>query len=412
MAKVRTRSDNGKLFVDFRIHGIRYREQTLLDSNSRNKKTLQSFVDRMEAKIALGSFDYAEFFPGSSNIKKYESSLERLGLNGGVDGSPVGKSKSAPAFSEFARQWQQEKQVEWRASHARNVTSVLESSLIKKFGDQPISEITKADILDFRTNLAATPGRGDSDVISPKTVNTHMQLLKSILEEAADRYGFDNPYKNIKPLRLQRSHVEPFSLAEVNRIIETVREDYRNYYTVRFYSGMRTGEIDGLRWEFVDFERRSISVRQTLVGGKVEYTKTDGSQRDIPMLGPVYDALKAQFEATGQFRGYVFCNTEGNPLDHNNVTKRVWYPLLRYLELKKRRPYQTRHTAATLLLAAGENPEWVARFLGHASTEMLFKVYSRYIPNLTRMDGSAFERLLGTTPLNHPKNSTENGSDQ
>ena len=54
----------------------------------------------------------------------------------------------------------------------------------------------------------------------------------------------------------------------------------------------------------------------------------------------------------------------------------------------------TRHTAATLLLAAGENPEWVARFLGHASTEMLFKVYSRYIPNLTRMDGSAFEKLL------------------
>ena len=50
--------------------------------------------------------------------------------------------------------------------------------------------------------------------------------------------------------------------------------------------------------------------------------------------------------------------------------------------------------AATLLLASGENPEWVARTLGHSSTEMLFKVYSRYIPNLTRMDGSAFERLI------------------
>ena len=48
-----------------------------------------------------------------------------------------------------------------------------------------------------------------------------------------------------------------------------------------------------------------------------------------------------------------------------------------------------------MLLASGENPEWVARVLGHSSTEMLFKVYSRYIPNLTRMDGSAFERLLG-----------------
>ena len=55
---------------------------------------------------------------------------------------------------------------------------------------------------------------------------------------------------------------------------------------------------------------------------------------------------------------------------------------------------QTRHTAATLWLAAGEAPEWIARQMGHASTEMLFKVYSRYVPNLTRKDGSAFERLL------------------
>jgi integrase len=62
--------------------------------------------------------------------------------------------------------------------------------------------------------------------------------------------------------------------------------------------------------------------------------------------------------------------------------------------LEKRRPYQTRHTAGTLWLAAGENPEWVAKQLGHADTTMLFKVYSRYVPNLTRHDGSAFNNLI------------------
>ena len=97
---------------------------------------------------------------------------------------------------------------------------------------------------------------------------------------------------------------------------------------------------------------------------------------------------------TGGLRGYVFCNRAGQPLDHNNFTKRVWYPLLRHLGLKPRRPYQMRHTAATLWLAAGENPEWIARQMGHASTEMLFKVYSRFVPNLTRQDGSAFERIV------------------
>jgi integrase len=76
------------------------------------------------------------------------------------------------------------------------------------------------------------------------------------------------------------------------------------------------------------------------------------------------------------------------------VNKRVWKPTLKLLGMKDRRFYQTRHTAATLWLASGEAPEWIAKQMGHTSTEMLFKVYSRYVPNLTRQDGSAFERLL------------------
>ncbi len=113
------------------------------------------------------------------------------------------------------------------------------------------------------------------------------------------------------------------------------------------------------------------------------------------MSPPVYEALLRQFEATGKY-DYVFCVKNGNPLDYCNVTKRVWKPILRYLGLKERRAYQTRHTAATLWLASGENPEWIARQLGHANTEMLFNVYSRYVPNLTRQDGSAFENFINS----------------
>ena len=108
----------------------------------------------------------------------------------------------------------------------------------------------------------------------------------------------------------------------------------------------------------------------------------------------VFDALQRQHAATSKVSEYVFCNREGKPLDNDNFTERVWYPLLRHLGLKPRRPYQTRHTAATLWLASGEAPEWIARQLGHSSTEMLFRVYSRYVPNLTRQDGSAIDRLL------------------
>jgi integrase len=111
------------------------------------------------------------------------------------------------------------------------------------------------------------------------------------------------------------------------------------------------------------------------------------------MSSLVEDARKAQHKVTGEGE-YVFCTRDGTPLDTTNVTQRVWYPFIRYLELAPRRPYHCRHTAATLWLAAGENPEWIARQMGHTTTEMLFRVYSRYVPNLTRRDGNAFDRFV------------------
>lgn len=392
MAKVRVRRDTQKLFIDFTFDGVRCREQTLLTDTAQNRKQLDKLIQRMEAKMLLGEFNYAEFFPGSKNLEKLAAAGVRISEDENEE--HPSSSQNDPFFQDFADQWFEENKIQWRASHQRNLESILRSSLKPAFKNKRLTAITKADILAVRNHMATKKGRGENGLMGPKTINSHMAILRMILAEAAERYEFDTPYRNIKPLKLQKVHIEPFSLNEVTRILDAVREDYRNYYEVRFYTGMRTGEIDGLKWEYVDFEKREILIRETRVNGQTEYTKNDGSQREIPMFGPVYEALSNQYKATGKLSKYVFCNREGRPLEHNNITKRVWYPLLRSMNLKKRRPYQTRHTAATLLLASGENPEWVARILGHSSTEMLFKVYSRYIPNLTRMDGSAFERLV------------------
>lgn len=70
MAKIRVRKETNKLFVDFRFQGQRFREQTMLDDNAKNRKQLEAFVQKIEATILLGQFDYEAFFPGSNNIKK------------------------------------------------------------------------------------------------------------------------------------------------------------------------------------------------------------------------------------------------------------------------------------------------------------------------------------------------------
>jgi integrase len=195
---------------------------------------------------------------------------------------------------------------------------------------------------------------------------------------------------------MKRSDVQPFSIAEARQIIATARPDYRNYFVVRILTGMRTAETHGLKWKYIDFERRLILVRESIVLDEEDELKTDGSLRDIQMTQLVYDALQAQHVATAALSEYVFCNQAGQPINNQNFVNRVWSPLLRHLGLAHRRAYQMRHTAATLWLASGEAPEWIARQLGHTNSEMLFRVYSRYVPNLTRQDGSAMERLLAS----------------
>ena len=306
---------------------------------------------------------------------------------------PAPMAPNMPTFGDFAETWYSESEVSWRKSHQRTIRDILDSRLIPEFGNKVVGQIAKADIMAFRSTLAKVPGR-KSSTLKAKSINAIMTPLRQILNEAADRFEFNTPFRNIKPLKVQKGDIEPFTLDEVQKILSAVRSDFKNYYIVRFFTGMRTGEIDGLKWKYVDFEKRMILIRESIVAGEQDYTKTDGSQREIQMSGLVFDALVGQAAISQGKSEYVFCNRTGEPFDHNNVTKRVWYPLLRFLGLKERRPYQTRHTAATLWLASGENPLWISRQLGHTSTEMLFKVYGRFVPNLTRQDGSAFERLL------------------
>ena len=394
MAKVTVRKETGKLVIDFTYRGVRCREQTALPDSPQNQKRVQGVIEKIKKAQKDGTFMYREFFPASALAARFDSVVAPANP---VQIEPESTEEDrTPLFQAFANQWVDEHSIEWRRSHIRSLLSTLNSRLIPHFGGKAVGQISKSDILAFRATLAKVKGRGDKDGLSPKRINEIIGLLNQIMAEAADRFEFTSPTTNIKRLRLRKIDVDPFSLTDVQCILATVRVDYKHYFTTRFFTGMRTGEVHGLKWKYVDFDLRVIRVRETFVLGEDEYTKTDGSQRDIQMSQPVFDALQEQFKATGKLSEYVFCNMLGAPLDNKNFSDRIWYPLLRHLGLQKRRPYQMRHTAATLWLASGEAPEWIARQLGHTSTEMLFRVYSRYVPNLTRQDGSAMERLLAS----------------
>ena len=407
MGSIRLSDTTKMLFLDFRCEGKRCREYTALVDLAVNRKKLQKVLDKIESEINAGTFVYEHYFPNSKALERIAQARVAKGAKNTVVGAAATAggqgavlealpTSIGPVFKDFATQWVDEHSIEWRRSHIKSLLSTLNGRLMPHFGNRVVGSINKADVLAFRATLAKVKGRGDKEGLSPKRINEIMGLLRQILNEAADRFEFTSPMTNIKKLRQPRVDVAPFSLIDVQRILATVRADYTDYFTTRFFTGMRTGEVHGLKWKYVDFDLRVIRVRETFVLGEDDYTKTDGSQRDIQMSQPVMDAMKRQYTVTGKLSDYVFCNLNGQPLDNKNFSDRIWYPLLRHLDLQKRRPYQMRHTAATLWLASGEAPEWIARQLGHTSTEMLFRVYSRYVPNLTRQDGSAMERLLAS----------------
>lgn len=403
MVNVRARQDTGQLFLDFRYRGVRCREQTALADTPENRRRVEALAKRIQKEMQSGSFDYATHFPSSPRADQFTRPADAssaLALQEAVSAA-LAPTRDTPTFTEFAELWFLEMSPQWSVLHRQGVRDVLDKNLLPTFGSRSVHTVTKADVLAFRAELAKQPGRKGA-TLGASRINKVMCFLRQILNEAADRFEFIPAFRSIKPLKQKRTDVQPFTLEEVQKILDTVRPDFRDYLTVRFFTGLRTGEVNGLKWKHVDLDRNLILVRETVVNGQeTDGVKTDTSIRDIAMLPMVRTAIENRLKDRRPDCPWVFATSEANPIDAHNFSNRVWYPLLRYLELEPRRPYQTRHTAATLMLAAGENPEWIAQVMGHSTTAMLFKVYSRFVPNLTRQDGQAFaglvhSRLTGT----------------
>lgn len=382
MASINARKDTGKLYFDFRYRNVRCREQTDLKDTPANRKRMNAVLERIQASILLGNFNYREMFPNSSMLKKIDATEQAILI----------VEDQAPAFEDFAELWFNESKVQWRKTHLSSVSQIINQRIKPFFNGIRVDQIKKQQILAFRSSVCDIRKKNGQS-LSPSTVNRHMKILRAILLEAADRFGFTSPYGNIKPLKVPKTDIKPFTPDEIALLLDNCRDDFYEYFLIRVFTGMRTGEVDGLKWKYVDLQNRQILIRETIVKGEVSYTKNDFSQREIQMSQPVYEAFMTMKARTGKF-DYVFVNQLGKPLKHDNVTKRVWYPLLKLVGLEKRNPYQLRHTAATLWLGAGENVEWIANQMGHSNTEMLFRVYSRYVPNLTRRDGSEADRMF------------------
>ncbi len=206
--------------------------------------------------------------------------------------------------------------------------------------------------------------------------------------------------------------MRPLSEVEANTFLQVARtsgDRFEALYVLAITTGLRRGELLGLRWDDVDLERGTLRVGRSLVreGGRhtVGETKTRRGRRQVNLTPRTVSALKAhrthQLEEkmwlaeTYEDRGLVFSTTIGTPVNPENLVNRSYNPLLKKAGLPKIRFHNLRHTCATLLLVRGVHPKFVQELLGHATIAMTLDTYSHYLPSMGDQAAGAMGDALG-----------------
>ena len=162
----------------------------------------------------------------------------------------------------------------------------------------------------------------------------------------------------------------------------------------------------GLRWCDVDLQGGYVSIQHTLrdLKGVLQLgeTKTEKGRRRIKLPAIALQALREhrkQMFAEGNAASFVFCDTTGGPLRHNNLTRRSFKPLLKKAGLPDIRFHDLRHTAATLMLGAKVQPKVVQEILGHSQIAVTLDTYSHVLPTIQDEAASVMDTVLTTVNL-------------
>ena len=229
--------------------------------------------------------------------------------------------------------------------------------------------------------------------LSPRTVQIiHVTLYKALKQAVKWTLLPRNIAENVDPPKVPKKEIRPLSEEQVKRLLQAAEGDkLQALYVLAVHTGMRSGELLGLKWEDVDLEGGTVQVRRTVFNGHIESPKGTKGNRSIKLTRASTRALQGH-KRTGE---WVFSTRVGTTISVHNLHNRSWKPLL----LKAGLPHTTRfhdlrHTCATLLLSKGVHPKIVQEVLGHSSTTITLDTYSHVLPNMQEKAVEAMEEIL------------------
>ncbi len=246
--------------------------------------------------------------------------------------------------------------------------------------------------------------------LSPTSVHHLHAVLHKALDQAV-RWNLvaRNVADLVDPPRDRHFEIATLSPAQARLLLDAAAGDRLDaLYVLALTTGMRQGEILGLRWRHVDLDGASLQVRGSLqrLEGKltVAATKTEHSQRRVSITASAVVALRRhrvrqaeerlQLGAAWQGDDLVFTNEIGAPIGASRLLRASFHPLLRRAGLPTMRFHDLRHSAATLLLGQGTHPKIVAELLGHSKIGTTMDLYSHVTPTMQREATLAMEAIL------------------
>lgn len=285
-----------------------------------------------------------------------------------------------------------------RPSTFKSYSGITRRYLIPEIGGIPMTKLAPQ-------HLHAMIERLEAKNVPPRTRQYTYAVLHAALQHGM-RMGMLN--RNVSDAvprpRIGRKSMSVLDAAQVEAFLAAARADkLHTLYVLAIMTGMRFGELLALQWRDIDLKHSTLYVRHTLqdLGGKLKLQepKSARGRRRIDLPPAAVRALQEHRQRVStryqRLSPWVFCDRRGGPLRQGNVTRRSFKKILKTAGLPAIRFHDLRHTAATLLLAAGVHPKVVQERLGHASVALTLDTYSHVLPSMQRDAADRLEEMLG-----------------
>ena len=290
-------------------------------------------------------------------------------------------------FKDYSEKWLDKyAKANVKLSTLRTYRNTLKIHVLPVIGHYEISRISPESIqgLIARTKEGRTP----------KTANNVLVLLKRMFKYAIIwGYLMRNPTDNVAKIKTAHKEMGYLTAEEVRKFLASAREPFKTLFMTAIFTGMRRGELLGLQWQDIDFDRNIICVRRALywaykepgrTGEAWEFStpKSRNAYRAIFLSPKLKEALLAHKQvAPVSLHDLVFCGDQGQPLHPDTMVHNHFLPTLTRAKVRKIRFHDLRHTFVSLLIDQGQAPlKFIQNQVGHASAQTTLDRYGHLMP--------------------------------